>query len=120
MTDQSKIEAAAIEQLEELAREVACEKVGQCFSQGTDIMLIARAVKAAKYAYLACHASRDAEIADLSARLAAMREPLWMLREEHGVANVVSRTKSNYSAPADAHIIGEIKGWDAVVSGIGD
>lgn len=43
-----------------------------------------------------------------------------MLRKEHGVANVVSRTKSNYSAPADAHIIAEIKGWDAVVSGIGD
>ena len=43
-----------------------------------------------------------------------------MLREEHGVAKVVSRTKSNYSAPADAHIVAEIKGWDAVISGIGD
>jgi hypothetical protein len=43
-----------------------------------------------------------------------------MLREEFGVANVVMRTKSNYSAPADAHIAGEIKKWDAVVSGIGD
>jgi hypothetical protein len=43
-----------------------------------------------------------------------------MLREEYGVARVVSRTKSNYSAPADAHIVAEIKGWDAVVSGIGD
>lgn len=43
-----------------------------------------------------------------------------ILREEHGVAQVVSRTKSNYSAPADAHIVAEIKGWDAVVSGIGD
>ena len=43
-----------------------------------------------------------------------------MLREEHGVASVVSRTKSNYSAPADTHIVAEIKGWDAVISGIGD
>jgi hypothetical protein len=38
----------------------------------------------------------------------------------HGVANVVMRTKSNYSAPADAHIVAEIKNWDAVISGIGD
>ena len=37
-----------------------------------------------------------------------------MLREEHGVAKVVSRTKSNYSAPADAHIVAEIRNWDAV------
>jgi hypothetical protein len=43
-----------------------------------------------------------------------------MLREEHGVAKVVSRTKSNYSAPADAQIVAEIKSWDAVISGIGD
>ncbi len=43
-----------------------------------------------------------------------------LLREEHGVAAVVSRTKSNYSAPADPHIVAEIKGWDAVISGIGD
>ena len=43
-----------------------------------------------------------------------------MLREEFGVAQVVSRTKSNYSAPADKHIADEIKQWDAVISGIGD
>lgn len=43
-----------------------------------------------------------------------------MLREEHGVARVVSRTKSNYSAPADDHIVAEIGRWDAVISGIGD
>jgi len=43
-----------------------------------------------------------------------------LLREEHGVANVVMRTKSNYSAPADAHIVAEIRNWDAVISGIGD
>jgi hypothetical protein len=43
-----------------------------------------------------------------------------MLREEFGVANVVSRVKSNYSAPADGYIVGEIANWDAVVTGIGD
>jgi len=43
-----------------------------------------------------------------------------LLREEHGVARIVSRTKSNYSAPADPHIVAEIKGWDAMISGIGD
>jgi hypothetical protein len=43
-----------------------------------------------------------------------------VLREQHGVAKVVSRTKSNYSAPADAAIVAEIKSWDAVISGIGD
>ena len=43
-----------------------------------------------------------------------------ILREEYGVASVVCRTKSNYSAPADAHIVAEIRKWDAVVSGIGD
>ena len=43
-----------------------------------------------------------------------------MLREEFGVANVISRTKSNYSAPADGYIVGEIANWDAVVTGIGD
>ena len=43
-----------------------------------------------------------------------------LLREECGVAEVVSRTKSNYSAPADASIVAEIKSWDAVISGIGD
>lgn len=43
-----------------------------------------------------------------------------MLREEFGVANVVWRTKSNYSAPADAHIVDEMKTWQAVVAGVGD
>ena len=43
-----------------------------------------------------------------------------MLREELGVADVVWRTKSNYSAPADAHIVDEIKKWHAVVTGVGD
>ena len=43
-----------------------------------------------------------------------------VLREEFGVAHVVSRVKSNYSAPADAPIVGEIANWDAIVTGIGD
>jgi hypothetical protein len=43
-----------------------------------------------------------------------------MLRAEFGVADVITRVKSNYSAPADPHIAAEITGWDAVVSGIGD
>ena len=43
-----------------------------------------------------------------------------MLREEHGVSQVVMRTKSNYSAPADPYIVDEIRSWDAVISGIGD
>ena len=43
-----------------------------------------------------------------------------MLRVEFGIAHVVWRTKSNYSAPADAHIIDEIPKWDAVVAGVGD
>src|ERR1700723_2565861 len=43
-----------------------------------------------------------------------------MLREEFGVAHVVFRRKSNYSAPADAPIVDEIKNWQAVVTGVGD
>jgi len=43
-----------------------------------------------------------------------------ILKDDYGVANVVLRTKSNYSAPADRHIADEIKTWDAVVSGLGD
>jgi len=43
-----------------------------------------------------------------------------MLREQFGVADVVLRTKSNFSAPADAHIVDEIARWHAVVTGIGD
>lgn len=43
-----------------------------------------------------------------------------MLREELGVADVVWRTKSNYSAPAEAGIVDEIKKWQAVVAGVGD
>jgi|TARA_B100000315_G_scaffold165979_1_gene154563 hypothetical protein len=43
-----------------------------------------------------------------------------MLRDEFGVADVVMRVKSNYSAPADPGIVEEIPQWDAVISGIGD
>jgi hypothetical protein len=43
-----------------------------------------------------------------------------MLREDLGVADVIWRTKSNYSAPADAHIVDEIKKWHAAVTGVGD
>ena len=43
-----------------------------------------------------------------------------MLRQEMGVFDVVWRTKSNYSAPADAHIVDEMKKWHAVVAGVGD
>jgi hypothetical protein len=42
------------------------------------------------------------------------------LREVFGVADVVWRTKSNFSAPADASIIDDIKAWQAVVTGVGD
>lgn len=43
-----------------------------------------------------------------------------LLREEMGVADVVWRTKSNYSAPADAVIVQEITNWHAVFAGVGD
>jgi hypothetical protein len=43
-----------------------------------------------------------------------------LLREELGVADVVWRTKSNYSAPADDHIVQEITNWHAVFAGVGD
>jgi hypothetical protein len=43
-----------------------------------------------------------------------------LLRAELGVAEVVWRTKSNYSAPVDAHIVAEITNWHAVFAGVGD
>ena len=43
-----------------------------------------------------------------------------LLRQELGVASVVWRTKSNYSAPADAAIVDEMLRWHAVVTGVGD
>lgn len=43
-----------------------------------------------------------------------------VLRDEYGVAEIAFRTKSNYSAPADQHIVDEIRRWQAIVTGIGD
>lgn len=43
-----------------------------------------------------------------------------LLRSELGVGQVVWRTKSSYSAPADRHIVDEIQSWHAVITGIGD
>jgi hypothetical protein len=43
-----------------------------------------------------------------------------ILREEMRVADVTWREKSNYSAPADAHIVREITNWHAVFAGVGD
>jgi hypothetical protein len=43
-----------------------------------------------------------------------------MLREQLGVAEVIRRVKSNYSAPADPDIVDELRRWHAVVTGIGD
>jgi hypothetical protein len=43
-----------------------------------------------------------------------------VLRADFGVGDVITRVKSNYSAPADPHIAAEITAWDAVVTGIGD
>jgi hypothetical protein len=41
-------------------------------------------------------------------------------RDVFGVADVVWRTKSNFSAPVNASIVDEIKAWQAVVAGVGD
>jgi hypothetical protein len=43
-----------------------------------------------------------------------------MLRREFAVADVITRVKSNFSAPAEPDIVAEITRWDAVVTGIGD
>ena len=43
-----------------------------------------------------------------------------MLREDLGVAEVIRRVKSNYSAPADPDLVDELRRWQAVVTGIGD
>jgi len=42
------------------------------------------------------------------------------LIEKYGVAQVVRRTKWNYSAPAEDPIMQEAKTWDALIAGIGD
>jgi hypothetical protein len=43
-----------------------------------------------------------------------------LLRDEMGVADVIWREKSNYSAPMDAHIVQELTNWHAVFTGVGD
>jgi len=43
-----------------------------------------------------------------------------ILRAEFGVDDVMLRTKSNFSAPADRDIVDEIARWHVVVTGIGD
>lgn len=43
-----------------------------------------------------------------------------ILREDFGVADVIHRRKSNYSAPADPDIVDDLQRWHAVVTGIGD
>lgn len=43
-----------------------------------------------------------------------------LLKSEIGVARVDVHVKSNYSAPADAHIMAQIPEYDLVFSGLGD
>jgi len=43
-----------------------------------------------------------------------------LLRERYQVAEVILRTKSNYSAPAEDEIIDEAKSWDLAITGLGD
>lgn len=43
-----------------------------------------------------------------------------LLRERYQVAQVVLRTKSNYSAPAEGEIIDQARNWDLAITGIGD
>ena len=43
-----------------------------------------------------------------------------LLRERYQVAQVVLRTKSNYSAPAEDEIINEARNWDLAITGLGD
>jgi len=43
-----------------------------------------------------------------------------IVRRRWRVAEVVRRTKPNYSAPAPAELITELVGWDAVLTGVGD
>ena len=43
-----------------------------------------------------------------------------LLREEWGVAEVVRRTKANYSAPAEDELMDEAAEWAAMFAGVGD
>ena len=88
------------EELAEVAREVACEKVGQCFTQGTDVMLIARAVKAAKYAYLAAATLRARRGLVLGHVTPHQPPPLAIRRDESGMVVVVRRPIGQPRPPA--------------------
>ncbi|MEM1331835.1 MAG: hypothetical protein AAGG08_00125 [Actinomycetota bacterium] len=43
-----------------------------------------------------------------------------VLRERHGVADVVRVVKANYSAPASDEIMDAAQTWHALVAGLGD
>jgi hypothetical protein len=43
-----------------------------------------------------------------------------LVREQWDVADVVRRTKSNYSAPAEAALIQEAAQWEVIFAGVGD
>ncbi len=43
-----------------------------------------------------------------------------LLKERLQVANVVWKTKSNYSAPAEQDIIDTAREWDIAITGLGD
>jgi hypothetical protein len=43
-----------------------------------------------------------------------------LLRDQHGVADVVRRTKGNYSAPAEDELMDEAATWTAMFAGTGD
>ncbi len=43
-----------------------------------------------------------------------------LLHQEFAVGEVIYRTKSNYSAPAEHAIIEEARDWDLTISGLGD
>jgi hypothetical protein len=43
-----------------------------------------------------------------------------ILRDEWGVADVVRRTKGNYSAPAETELMAEAAGWQVLFAGVGD
>jgi hypothetical protein len=43
-----------------------------------------------------------------------------ILRHDYGVAEVVRRTKRNYSAPAEPELMNEASTWAAMFAGTGD
>jgi hypothetical protein len=43
-----------------------------------------------------------------------------LLRDRYGVAEVVRRTKGNYSAPAEVELMDEAATWAAMFAGTGD